>query len=309
MMTEDMTTAPRSPFSYFPDERLNILHPHNRTARMPLTLTDLDKQLLGMIDRALVATSSLLHRHLERMGSRTPIYDVRSALDRLSKHQYLTKMEFMTPDKCSLVKIYSLGRYGREFIRSLGQQPNQTRYLNTLDSLHCKKLLSAYQFMIGQNCFAGANAIEMAPRIQEITAPGYHTDCVFRPQAMVNTDDGRTIFILSVRKDPAPLTELTSKLSRMEQTLKPTRRNNLNAHVEKNVEVVLVCETAAHMETVLNAFREDHFVFDFPVFFTSDQQSYAAADSGMVRYDGVREDAPARGSRILSSLLAALMGA
>lgn len=309
MIREETNPTPRSPFSYFPDERLNILHPRTGTARMPLVLTELDKQLLEMIDQSLVATSNLLHRHMVKQGSTASIHDVRSSLDRLSKHQYLTKMEFITPDRCSLVKIYTLGRYGREYIFSLGRKPRQARYLNTLDSLHCKKLLSAYQFLIGQNSFADARAIEMAPRIQELTEPGHHSDCVFRPQAMVHTADGKTLFILSVRKEPRYLTELTEKLNRMEQTLEPRRRSKLNVQLEKEVEVVLICETAEHMEIIAEGFRDGSLTFDFPVCLTSDQQSYSAPGSCMLRYEGRSRTTAQPKGRPLSSLLASLLGA
>ena len=148
----------------------------------------------------------------------------------------------------------------------------------------------------------------MAPRIQELTDPGYHTDCVFRPQAMVHTADGRTIFILSVRKEPCYLEYLTEKLGRMEQTLQSRRRNKLNFQLEKNVEVVVVCESAEHMDAVAKGFQDGTLIFDFPVSLTSDQQSFNTPGSDMLRFEGCGKATFQAKPRVLSSVIASLFG-
>jgi len=100
------------------------------------------------------------------------------------------------------------------------------------------------------------------------------SSCAFRPQAMIHTADGRTVFLISVRQEPRFFVELTEKLRCMEQALKPLHREKLNVSMGADAEVVLICESAAHMRSVAQAFREEGLTFEYPIFFASDHQSH-----------------------------------
>lgn len=283
-MVRNELNVPYSPFAYRRGERLNVLHP--RGEGMPMRLSELEQKILVLINSSLVTTSYLLGKHLAQLGWEENANTIRAVLDRLFRNKYIIKMEFMTSETRSLTKVFALGRYGVAYIRSIGEVPNRTKFVSTLDVVGAKKLLAAAQYLLWENHITDAQGITMGAMVMEEVKPGYHTDNCFRSQAVVNTGDGRTVFVLAVRSEPLAFRELREKLYRVEQTV--SGRYKLNMSVGRP-EVILVCETEAHQETVAQQLLEKECAFDFPLYLTNDAQTFGEPRQELYRYPGKKK--------------------
>ena len=285
MVKNELNRTPYSPFACRKGERLNVIHP--RGEGLPVNLTELDRKIIVLINSALVTTSHLLGKHLAQLGWEEKDQNIRAALDRLFRNKYLIKMEFMTSETRSLTKVFALGKYGKEYIRSVGQFPNRTKLVSTLDATKAKKLLSAQQYLIWANHIAEAQEVAMAAMVTEVVKPGYHTDYCFRPQAVVQLKDSKTIFVEVVRNEPLAVKELCEKLYRMERTV--SGLCSLNMPV-RHPEVVLVCETEAHQKAVEEQLLQEGCGFNFPLYLTNDAQTFGDFTFGeskrLYRYPG-----------------------
>ena len=276
----------KSIFSAFPMERLNILHPvHPRT----LELTLLQSQILLLVNESLVTTAMLLHTRLEHLGIQDcDIATLRKELKKLGDAGYLTKMEFCTPESRSLTKVFALSSQGKEYIRSQGIHPIRTRYVSTLDAVHCKKLLSAQQTLISQGW---EHSAQIGRMIIEAVSMGETTRNLFRTHAVVEQED-RTIFIESVRAVPGAMDDLLAKLRRMDRTL--ALKDRLNLPPAPKVEVLLCCENYAHMEEVISQLISSRLGFGFTLKFTNDYDTFHNPESCIYIHRGNRKTLASR---------------
>ena len=279
-------TMKKSIFSSFPMERLNILHPvHPRS----LELTELQATILHAVNESLVTTAMLLQTRLVHMGiTDCPIEQLRKELKKLGDAGYLTKMEFCTSESRSLTKVFALSNPGKEFIRSCGIHPIRTRYVSTLDAVHCKKLLSTHQFLNSQGWELDA---EVGRMIIEDVPMGENTRNLFRTHAVVQQED-KTVFIESVRAVPGAMDDLLGKLKRMDRTL--ALKDRLNIPPASQVEVLLCCENYAHMEEIIRGLISSRLGFGFTLKFTNDYDTFHNPESCIYVHRGNRKSLASR---------------
>lgn len=261
---------PLSPFAYESGEQLRQLRGCGGKDT-PAQLTRLDSRILEAINTSLLTTPGLMHTHLTQLGWREHPQIVRSCLEKLQRHGYLTRMEFYTPEGAAPTRVYALGKRGRAFLQGTGQTPNRTRLVAGLDAVGAKKLLSSLQYLLYDGWFSRPGQLHMAPLVTEVVDKTCHTDHCFRPHALVRLEE-KTVLVEAVREEPRALENLCETLSRMEATLRG--RFPLNLPLEGPVELVLVCENRGHQDFVEQQLLEGGWDFDFQVFLTNDADTF-----------------------------------
>lgn len=290
----------KSVFSCFPLERLNILHP---ARPRQLNLTQIQHDILHTVNTSMVTTCVLLHTRLTRQGMADyPIEQLRKELKRLSEYGYLTKMEFCTPSARSLTKVFALSNQGKDYIRSCGVHPVRTRYVSGLDAIHCKKLLSAQQFLLSQGWEGQA---EIGRMVIENVPEGEATKHLFRTHALVQKEDA-TIFVESVRAIPGAAQDLLDKLKRMDRTL--ALGNRLNIPLNRQLQVIVCCENYNHMEQIIEAVGASGLGFDFSLHFTNDYDTFHNPEACIYVHRGNRKTLANRASSAVQGFWDLLVG-
>ena len=170
---------------------------------------------------------------------------VKVALNKLWKSGYVEKYHFANAidGTYSAGKIYVLSYRARGYLKSIGEIPNKSGYIQNLltesDSAQVKRLLSAQQVALCYGAdFKIAEAVFIPHKI------GNNAKHIFRPQAIVNTTE--TLFVESVRNDIGELDRVMEKLYRIAEVCKRTKAN-----IEiKTPTVVLVAEDSMHMNYI-----------------------------------------------------------
>lgn len=257
-----------SPFQFYPSERLveaNTGRPN------PIHLSELDRLLLGIINRVLIVTGLLAYRYLESAGSqKISLDDIRACLRRLADNGYLNRLRFQTSAGQSNLQVYTLGELGRQAVESAGRSVLRAGYVDRMDSLHAKRQLAALQFIIAQGYVTEAEHTAFGRLVRDIHDPaGNH---LFRPQAVVQTKE-KTVFVEAVRQNSSAVDDLVRKLKRINGTL--ASGDSLNLTGFGSYEVVIVAESCQHMtflmEELEGRLREK---LCFKLSFTNDQDTF-----------------------------------
>lgn len=257
-----------SPFRFEPGERLVEA---NTGSPNTIRLSELDRLLLGVINRVLIVNGSLAHRYLEEAGMReSSLEDIRACLRRLADNGYLNRLRFRTAQGQSSLQAYTLAELGRRALENGGRIALRTGYVEHMDSLHAKRQLAALQFVIAHGYVPDAARTSYGRLIRELQdATGSH---LFRSQAVIRTQE-KTVFVEVVRDNPGSSEELARKLERIQATLRDG--NRLNLMTEGEFEVVVVAESYPHMTRLMGEveaavppnLRES-------LFFTNDQDTF-----------------------------------
>lgn len=268
-MTEYRNSQPgTSPFQFYPNERLvevNAGTPHT------IRLSELDRLLLGVINRVLIITSLLAYRYLEAAGlENVGLDDIRSCLRHLADNGYLNRLQFQTPTGQSNLQVYTLGELGRRTVESAGRTVLRAGYVDRMDSLHAKRQLAALQFVIAQGYVPEAAHTAFGRLVREIDDPtGNH---LFRPQAVVQAKE-KIVFVEAVRTNNGAVDDLVRKLKRINGTL--ASGGPLNLTGPKNYVVVIVAESYQNMTQLMQELTgRMHGKFSFKMYFTNDQDTF-----------------------------------
>lgn len=268
-MTEYKTVqAGASPFQFYPMERLVEANTGSPNA---IRLSELDRLLLGIINRVLIITGLLAHRYLEAAGLQdVSLEDIRACLRRLADNGYLNRFRFQTPTGHSNLQVYTLGELGRRAVETRGRSLLRTGYVDNMDSLHAKRQLAALQFVIAQGYVTEATHTSFGRLVRATYDPaGNH---LFRPQAVVQLEE-KTIFVEAVRNSGGAAEELVCKLNRINDTLSGGTPLNLTG--AETYEVVVVAESHSHMTRLMEEL-EDRLrgKLSFRLHFTNDQDTF-----------------------------------
>lgn len=279
------TVNKKSPFAIYPAEKLNVI---NVGVSREAWLSDVDQLVMLAINEMLVATSTLLHKHLLQLGlEQVDIDEIRASLAKLSCAGYLTKMEFASPTGKSLNKVYSLAIKGQMFVKSKGKHPMLSGYVDGLDATAVKRLLSTLQFIISQNYTSKASSISMAAVVAERgNCDAKENAHIFRPNATVQFKN-KTIFVESVRRTFANEDDLLRKLKRINDCLKHSKY--LNTAIHDTVEIVIICEDFEHMLSVVSAVKSSKDRFCFNLAFTNDLDAYNQPESCLYPYESKKK--------------------
>ena len=268
-MTEYRNSVPeRSPFQFYPNERLIA---EDAGSPADIRLSDLDRLVLGAINRLVIVTSLLLHRYLISAGlENTTVEDIRTCLRRLTDNGYLNRLRFQTPTGQSNLRVYTLGELGRDVIHDSGRKALRSGYVDRMDSVHAKRQLAALQFVIGQGYVPAAAYTAFGRLVRAMDDPT--GERLFRPQAIVTTQE-KTVFVEAVRKSAGSVGELVRKLNRIQATLGSQRPLNLTG--PENYEVVIVAQSYQHMRELMEELDNRlQRKFCFTLYFTSDQETF-----------------------------------
>ena len=241
-----------------------------------LRLTALEQKIIAAVNKYGITCPNLLVKQLAQSGRDENIHHIRTALDRLSRDKYLMKLELAMAEARAPVKVFALGKYGKDYLRTIGKTPSQTK----LDDARIKELLTVQQYLIRAGHIAEAQEIVMTPTVTEEVKPGYHTDCCFRAHAVVQTKDRHTQIVEVVRDDMRAMEELCQKLQSIQRTVLGQRKLNMPLY---RPDIVLVCETPAHQKAVEAILRQSNCEFQFPLYLTNDAQTYG---NPVCRYSG-----------------------
>lgn len=275
----------KSPFAIYPAERLNIMNEVTRNDIM--LMSDLDQLVMVAINEMLLTTCHILHKHLLQLGlKKVEIDEIRTSLAKLSSAGYLTKMEFVSSIGSSYHKVYTLSSKGQIFIRSKGKHPMLSGYIEGLQAAAIKRLLSATQFIVSQNYVSKASSISIAAVVAERgSCDANENGHIFRPNAIVQFSD-KTVFVESVRRTNNNEQELIRKLKRIDDCLKHSKYLNITVH--EPIEVIVVCEDAAHMYSVMSAVESSKFRGCFKMVFTNDMDVFHKPDACLCSYEPVK---------------------
>ena len=257
-----------SPFQFYPSERLveAITGLPN-----PIHLSELDRLLLGIINRVLIVTGLLAYRYLESAGSqKISLDDIRACLRRLADNGYLNRLRFQTSAGQSNLQVYTLGELGRQAVESAGRSVLRAGYVDRMDSLHAKRQLAALQFIVAQGYVTEAEHTAFGRLVRDIHDPaGNH---LFRPQAVVQTRE-KTVFVEAVRSSSGSVDELVCKLKRINDTL--ASGSPLNLTESEGYEVVIVAESHSHMTQLMQELAGKlQGKYSFQLRFTNDQDTF-----------------------------------
>lgn len=257
-----------SPFQFYPGERLVEA---NTGLPNPIHLSELDRLLLGIINRVLIVTGLLAYRYLEAAGSQNiSLDDVRACLRRLADNGYLNRLRFRTSSGQSNLQVYTLGELGRQAVESAGRTVLRAGYVDRMDSIHAKRQLAALQFIIAQGYVTEAEHTAFGRLVRDIHDPAGNR--LFRPQAVVQMKD-KTTFVETVRKNGGSTEELVCKLKRINDTLASS--GPLNLTESENYEVVIVAESHSHMTQLMQELAGKlQKNCSFQLRFTNDQDTF-----------------------------------
>lgn len=231
----------KSPFAIFDSaEKLNKVEP---SYTYSMFITPLDEAILSAINIMLVASSALLFKLLSDCENVQNQHSISKRLVKLTHAQFVDKYEFSSSDgNKSAGKCYSLTYRGRGYLKSRGEIPNQTIYIQRMlneDPTHIKRLLSANQYAISTG-----SSYEIGKLI--FSDIGKKHKNVFRANAVVHGP--QTIFVESVRAKIDETERILEKLQRISSVI--NRKDTLNTKITKNPLFVIVCENHFHQNRI-----------------------------------------------------------
>lgn len=257
-----------TPFQFYPNERLVEV---SAGSPSPIRLSELDRLLLGIINRVLIITGLLAYRYLEAAGLQNiNLDDIRACLRRLADHGYLNRLRFQTSIGHSNLQVYTLGDLGRQAVESAGRTVLRAGYVDRMDSLHAKRQLAALQFIIAQGYATEAEHTAFGRLVRDIHDPAGNR--LFRPQAVIQTRE-KTVFVEAVRNSSGSVDELVCKLKRINNTLASS--SPLNLTESEVYEVVIVAESHSHMTQLMQELAGKlQGKCSFQLRFTNDQDTF-----------------------------------
>jgi len=259
-----------SPFSLYEGETAKLYCPEGF---FYTSVSELDKQIIGLVNRYGLLTSNLICCALSNSGvQEADEITVKHRLRALTKAQYLNKTEIFNACGVSAVRVYSVGFRGRGLLKATSVAPRLAGYISTLaeDQVRIKKILSANQFLIRTG--VPAEAVESCQVVFSKRFFSNSASNIFRPQAVVKASDSTNI-IESVKRNVGWEKELLAKMDRMDAVF---RRRTHNIEL-KAPYLTLIAEDPAHMKEIMRIVSAGRH--SFPIFFTCDTLTYSTPEN------------------------------
>lgn len=276
MMENTNTFEKISPFAYHDDEVLFLENPTNGYVSEFNVLTPLEQIIVESINCMLVATSSLIHRLVQRNGMEISKEEVNSALSFLAKRDYVKKYLFKNPDgSYSATRCYILSTNGKRYLARKGIRSNMTGYVANCTPCDIKELLSTWQLILNRKEFSSGK-VKIANIAVDRGEDATFTGHIFRTHAFIDNAN-KSIFIESVRSDDGSEYELIKKISRMDKTLRESKFLNINVALDR--ELIIVCEDIYHRERIKEAIKNSPLYPCFQITITDDVTCYHDADN------------------------------
>ncbi len=232
-----------SPFSVRVGERLQ----HNQ-AEYPsgMIITDFDKTILLCINRFYFMSSILLHRLLIRLGmNNISQHDLQLRLKKLYQSAYLNSITFITDEnsKCA-TKVYYLGRRGRGYLTSIGENLCNSTNIARMDAESVKRIMASNQWLVLRNEELNPQKLLVNQILFNTPKDGERASEIFRCSALYQMDNN-SLIVESVRLGKEE--DFIDKLNRISKVLNTNREKNicLNEPV-----LLFVCENSTHMVKV-----------------------------------------------------------
>lgn len=246
-----------SPFAiYYGEFKEKILPRYSRSVELKM----FQAEIVYAINKFLCLTSKMLERYLKVKGyGSIEQKSIQKELSFMSDNGYLCKYQFKNPDGMfSSGKFYTIGRKGAAFIyTTILQRANKLGYIDQCDATQVKRLLASNQGLIAMMELKIIKDEEISVS-KMITDEGFHlidNKYLFRATGYVeNSED--IIFIEPVRNEVNFEEIIFKKLKRIEKTL---GREKCNVHKEKNIRIVILAESLAKMEYLMNIIDESKY--------------------------------------------------
>lgn len=246
-----------SPFAiYYGEYKEKILPRYSRSVELKV----LQAEIVYAVNKFLCLTSKMLERYLKAKGYGDILQkSIQKELHFMSDNGYLCKYQFKNPNGMfSSGKFYTVGRKGAAFIyTNTLQRANKLGYIDQCDATQIKRLLASNQGLIAM--------MELKViKDEEITVPkmiideGFHlleNKYLFRATGYVENSE-EIILIEPVRNEVDFEETLFKKLKRMDKTL---GREKCNLQKNKNIRVVIIAESLAKMEYLMNIIDESNY--------------------------------------------------
>lgn len=230
------------PFAVYPGEHLLACKAEKF---YPMSITDIDRVILVVVNKYLVISSHLLLQALTQAGvTGLEQKELQTRLHRLTEAMHLRSFLFENENGTRAAgKVYAVGCKGRSVLEELGVHPRLGGYIAQLDSTTVKRYLAVNQYLI--NTQKDFHKTEVGRAVLVPDTGRKERGLIFRAYGMVE-EENKTVIVEAVRR-AADKDYLVERLDRMDETLSHRR---CNTPVQKHVELVLIAENESHLREI-----------------------------------------------------------
>lgn len=250
---------PASPFRYQENLIFTRQSMENAYSAAALLNDTFNVAILGCVHKMLCATEYQVTDALLGMGIPCRYADVRARMLKMQGAFLLEQYVYSCDGHAYSHNVFCLSRGAEAFMPNAHANP----YRPSTDNARLLKLLAANQFLTKFGI--PLDTVKVGMKIQRTDGGAYDA---FRPQAIFE-NEGRTIFVEGVRREPDFADELKKKLARADSVCKNKAKANL--HVE-NPYMLLVAEDTAHCQEIMHLLERERY--SFRLWYTADDLVY-----------------------------------